>query len=45
MNESDIQAWERELQHAATMQEQRETITFSGGKTYELPIKESSNEK
>lgn len=41
----DIQAWEREISHAAKMQEQREKITFSGGKTYELPVKETANEK
>ncbi|PAT63960.1 hypothetical protein [Psychrobacter sp. JB193] len=45
MNVLDIQAWERELNHAAKMQEQREKITFSGGKTYELPVKEAANEK
>ncbi|MGA6102130.1 hypothetical protein ACPESL_08085 [Psychrobacter pocilloporae] len=45
MQEQDIQAWERELEHAQMMQKQRETITFAGGKTYELPIKDDNNEK
>lgn len=45
MTEQDIQAWERELNHAAKMQEQRETVTFAGGKTYEVPAKDDSNEK
>lgn len=48
MNESDIAAWERELNHAAKMQDQLkgskiETVTFSGGKTYE--IKDDGNDK
>ena len=46
MTEQDIQAWEREIRHAEKMQEQRkETVTFSGGKTYELPIKDDRNDK
>ena len=45
MNEQDIQAWEREIDHAAKMQEQRKTITFAGGKTYEIPVKDNSDEK
>ncbi|MFK3999827.1 hypothetical protein ACI2I3_00570 [Psychrobacter namhaensis] len=57
MTEQDIQAWERELNHAAKMQKQREgwdgrtgTVTFAGGKTYEVPfnhyeIKDDNNDK
>lgn len=45
MTEQDIQAWEREIKHAEKMQAQRETITFAGGKTYEVPIKDDRNEK
>ena len=45
MQEQDIQAWERELEHAQMMQEQREKVTFAGGKTYEVPVKENNNEK
>lgn len=46
MTEQDIQAWEREINHAAKMQAQRkEVVTFSGGKTYELPVKDDKNDK
>ena len=45
MQEQDIQAWERELEHSQMMQAQREKVTFSGGKTYEVPVKETANEK
>ena len=46
MQEQDIQAWEREINHAAKMQKQRkEAVTFSGGKTYEVPVKDNSNDK
>jgi len=45
MTEQDIQAWERELNHAAKMQKQRETVTFAGGKTYEAPVKEQDDDK
>lgn len=45
MTEQDIQAWEREIKHAEKMQAQREKVTFSGGKTYEIAIKDDSNEK
>ena len=41
MQEQDIQAWERELNHSQLMQEQREgsegkKVRFAGGKTYQL---------
>lgn len=41
MQEQDIQAWERELNHSQLMQEQREgwdgkQVRFAGGKTYQL---------
>lgn len=45
MNLLDEAAFVREMTHAAKMQEQREKITFSGGKTYEVPVKETANEK
>ena len=46
MTEQEIADWEREIRHAEKMQEQRkETVTFAGGKTYELPIKDDSNDK
>lgn len=45
MNEQEIADWEREIQYFQMMQKQRETITFAGGKTYELPIKDDSDEK
>ena len=46
MTEQDIQAWERELEHSQMMQAQRkEMVTFAGGKTYELPIKDGKDEK
>lgn len=45
MTEQEISDWERELKHAAKMQAQRETITFAGGKTYELPVKDENNDK
>lgn len=45
MTEQEIRDWEREIRHAAKMQEQREKVTFSGGKTYEVPVKEIANEK
>lgn len=46
MTEQQIQDWERELEHSQMMQAQRkETVTFAGGKTYELPIKDDSNDK
>lgn len=45
MTEQEIADWEREITHAEMMQKQRETITFAGGKTYEVPVKEKENEK
>lgn len=41
MTEQDIQAWEREINHAQMMQKQREgwdgkQVRFAGGKTYQL---------
>lgn len=45
MTEQEIADWEREINHFQMMQKQRETITFAGGKTYELPIKDDSDEK
>ena len=46
MNEQEIADWEREITHFQMMEEQRkETVTFAGGKTYELPIKDDSDEK
>lgn len=46
MTEQEISDWEREINHAAKMQEQRkEVVTFAGGKTYEVPVKDDSNEK
>lgn len=46
MNEREIADWEREIKHAEKMQEQRKTktVTFAGGKTYEIKAKESNNE-
>jgi len=41
MTEQEIQAWEREINHFKMMEQQRkETVTFAGGKTYEVPVKE-----
>ena len=57
MNEQEIADWEREITHAEMMSNarplnilehiklKRETITFAGGKTYELPVKDDSDEK
>lgn len=45
MTEQEIADWEREIQHFQMMEEQRkETVTFAGGKTYELPVKDNNNE-
>lgn len=51
MTEQDIQAWEREINHAQKMQEQlrakqnkSKTITFAGGHSYEVPENVYSNE-
>jgi hypothetical protein len=46
MTEQQIQDWERELNHSQMMQGQRkESVTFSGGKTYEVPAKDDNDEK
>ena len=50
MNLLDEAAWEREFEGVEAKQKQREgwdgkTITFAGGKTYEVPVKEQANEK
>lgn len=45
MTEQEIRDWERELKHSQMMQAQREKVTFSGGKTYEVPVKEIANEQ
>lgn len=45
MTEQEIADWEREINHFQMMQKQCETITFAGGKTYELPIKDDSDKK
>ena len=49
MQEQDIQAWERELEHSQMMQKQREgwdgkRVTFAGGHSYEIPKAIYSNE-
>lgn len=45
MNLLDDRANDEADRHAQMMQAQRETITFAGGKTYEVPVKDDSNEK
>ena len=46
MTEREIADWEREIKHAKKMQEQRKTktVTFAGGKTYEIKVKDNDNE-
>lgn len=45
MQEQDIQAWEREIERSQMMQEQREKVTFAGGHSYKVPVKEQDDEK
>lgn len=45
MNTLDDTANDEADRHSQMMQEQRETVTFAGGKTYEIEIKDNSNEK
>ena len=44
MNKLDDLAWKREFEHADKVQEQRKTITFAGGHSYEVPENVYSNE-
>lgn len=37
MNNFDEEAFVREMAHAEIVQEQRKTVTFSGGHSYEVP--------
>lgn len=41
----DEAAWEREFERVEAKQKQRETVTFSGGHSYEVPSKEAVSEK
>lgn len=45
MNLLDDKANDEADRHSQMMQAQREKVTFSGGKTYELPIKDDNSEK
>ena len=45
MNTQDEQAWEREFDHVEEKQRCKEVVTFAGGKTYEVPVKEQDDEK
>lgn len=37
MSNQDEAAWVREFEKVERTQEQRKTVTFSGGQTYEIP--------
>ena len=45
MNTQDDLAWKREFEHVEEKQRCKEVVTFAGGKTYEVPVKEQPNEK
>lgn len=45
MNLLDDRANDEADRHSQMMQAQREKVTFSGGKTYEIAIKDDSNDK